>query len=294
MTQLFIVTTSHSQYDQVESLSKSFSSFLLSQNLKGNDILATLIVVESGICISNYSKLKILDNLKILPVQARSSSFWSQSVQLGFKTLLDLKEYNDASRVVLMNCDMSPSSWEFILSPASSLETVPLRDNRQYLLRSGFTPRFLGLYNDYKARETDGKLTFECVPTRLISLEPQIAVSTFYYRLKQISSLLPHYAADYAITSYVSACMGCNWVLRSDSFITEDKSTSGIKKLARLSINSFLKALTSIKSTYNIRSNLFFPWVYHLQYGSKLLFVTAFYCRYIIRLLMGFFFGISS
>ena len=125
----------------------------------------------------------------------------------------------------------------------------------------------------------------DVVPTRLISFDPILL--TYFHRLDFIRKFLPHYGADFVLTSYVSSTSGYQWVLRKDSLIMEDKITTGVKSVNEKSLFEKLKLLFSRKSTFNYRSVLFSSLLISLKNKNPLLrvmYIISSQIKLVIRL----------
>ena len=190
-----------------------------------------------------------------------------------------------------MNPDIAPLSFEFFNNHNSPLEASISLNNQGKVERSGFSIRsIISAAHQYPLINKSISEIYECkcdvVPTRLISFDPLLLI--YFHRLSFIRKFLPHYGADFALTSYVSFRSGYQWVLRKDALIVEDKSTTGVKSLNKTSLFRKLSLLFYRKSTFNYRSVLFTSLLICLKHKNPLLrimYIISCHIKLVIRLL---------
>ena len=104
-----------------------------------------------------------------------------------------------------------------------------------------------------------------------------------------------HYASLWrrlSINWISSFSAGSSWHVRKDVHLIEDFSSSGIKKVRFLNLFDLFRAMYNIKSTFQLRANLLYPWLASINSKSipvRVLYVFSFYIRYFFRLFFAFF-----
>ena len=253
---IIILTTSHGQISQVERLLSSLSEFAKNAFF----LKISCIVVESYLDPYHYSDFKsrfsCLDYFGVLCVD--SSNYWTGSVFSGLKFIQSLSleiEAISSSRIVLVNCDVLPSSWDFLLKPKSLLETLSTVGVDHIVRRSGFRllSPFLAYHRYPYHNQLLPKFDWFCkaVPTRLVVF-PFQAISTILAH-SYLTFILPHYSADFVVTSLLSTKFSTLWIVRADYTLTEDESTTGLKNINAHKFVNIQNALLGRISVFNIR-----------------------------------------
>lgn len=295
---IVLLTTSYGQILQIEKLLSSLSKYV--QDNPGLSIhcciVESLVDVDCyDYCVDRFSCL--FKSFKVLRVD--SANFWTGSVFCGLKYLYALSEKFrslSSSRVILMNCDVLPSSWEFLLSPKAALETLATIDKNKVVNRSGFCVPFpFVAYHYYpynKKTLPNSDWLCKAVPTRLVVF-PFAGLSLILsheYLVRQ----LPHYSADFVVTSLLAAKLSARWCVRTDTTLLEDTSTTGLKSYKSVKFCNSRVVLFGRKSVFNVKDAFFFPVLFSrlsLPSYCVLSYVLSFWCKYALKVLMLFFFN---
>ena len=285
-----IVTTSHNQGNQVQELFLNLLSFCRTTT-SFHGIPIVFIVTDSGDETSTLSSLASTYPDLFFLINVPHDHYWTGSVHRSLSWLNRQRDLN-IKHVIVMNCDVIPSDWSFLINLSFPLESIPRYDSRSSSYLCGYNIRFHGLVHSYAKIDKVSLQNIFCfvVPTRLIIFNASLLDISVKY-LSRIRLLMPHYGADYLLTSYLSSYTGSLWRISSDSFITEDFSTSGFKKLTPFNFRQLRYSLLSIKSTYNLRSNFIFPWLASIMRSgpfARFLYVCFYYSRYFARVLFSF------
>jgi hypothetical protein len=289
-----ILTSSHGQWHQVQRLIADLVDFCDSSNHT-----VKLIISESLYSIRHHESSHYVctsEYLQVYELLVDVNDYWTSAFSKALNVcggLIQDGSSHPISRIILMNSDMTPSSWRFLIEPRCDLESIVLIDDDHRILRSGYNICGILFRHIYPMTglSIDKANDFYCdiVPTRLIS------ISSFYYShcraLHWIRKYLPHYAADYVFTSYLSWSTSSRWLVRTDYFISEDTTSTGIKSISRFSFPELLIALRSVKSYFNLRSIFFYPWIVRhntLSMARRLFYVLLFWSSYFVRLAKAF------
>ena len=293
--QIVVLTTSHGQITQVESLLSSLTEF--AQN--SSSLKLNFVVVESFLNPGLYCGLKdrfsgFFESFEVLSVD--SGNYWTGSIFSGLDFVTSLShefESIKSSRIVLVNCDVLPSSWNFLLKPKALLETLSTVDLNNVVKRSGFSlpSPFLAVHHYPYKNKSLPKSDWFCktVPTRLIVF-PFEALSIILAH-RYLIYLLPHYSADFVLTSLVSSKLLTYWCVRADFSLTEDESTTGLKHISSLKIVNIKAVLFSRKSVFNICDAFFFPIFYStlsLPFYCFPTYVFSYWSKYLVKLVVLF------
>lgn len=282
------LTTSHGQEDSVSDIFTKIISSLSRLELS----LSIFIVVESSAC----SLLSVLDLhesstcfRKLCIKHVPSSYFWTESVLAGLRCIYDsdLCSLHDDCRIILFNSDISFSDWSCLMSANAVLESYITVDSQCIIQRSGFNflyPLPLNLYPYRGVKRSESSLFFvDSVPTRLVVFP---ASAVFSISKLDIIKTLPHYGGDFAFTYFLSKLYGCKWCVRTDQYLIEDKSFSGVKSLSRLSFSKKLFQIFNIKSTFHAKSSICFPVLIARIRGFSItspVFVLLCWLKYLVR-----------
>jgi len=170
-------------------------------------------------------------------------------------------------------------TWNFLLEPRALLETLPTVNTNNIVRRSGFCLVFPFLafhhypYNNRPLPTSDWFC--KAVPTRLIVLPFKALPIILAHRY--LVHRLPHYSADFVVTSLISSQLSTSWCVRVDVSLTEDETTTGLKKISLSNTDALRAAIFGRKSVFNIRDALFFPILF-----SKLSLPICFLPSYVI------------
>jgi hypothetical protein len=280
-----IVVSSHNQERQLSQLLASLTHFVTANNLCSFDF----VVTESGDLFDLDFFQDVHPRISVHHVPVPVYSFWSLSNLIGLRIAQKLTFKTMFERIVLMNVDVLPSSWEFLFNPLHTIETSLLVDNTGVCKKSGYNMssilrhHHLNIGIPFDEAVSAGVFT---TPTRLLSFSPNI-LNIMIKHLSSISQVFPHYCADYLLTSRISRELNTKWLMRCDFFIEEDISTTGIKSTSSLSLLCRLKSLFATKSVYNLRNNLLFPFYMPLpsvKITYRIYYVFIFYIGYLLRL----------
>ena len=262
---ILFVVTSHGQENNVcnqfTSISNSFAH--IRQKF-------TYLCIESS-DINHSSMIDInkedssLADFSLLRTEV--SNFWCGSVFAAISFLSnEFTGLSDYTRVVLMNSDVILEDWTKILFQQGLLESfVTCSTEHHKVSRSGFNQivPFAPLHNyPHCGKSLSNSKPFYCevVPTRCVIM-PHSAL----LRLRSIywlPKLLPHYGADFIVTKYLSFKLGVKWLVRNDSFLVEDLSSTGIKPFNSSSLIHRLSSINNPKSIFNWRLLFLYPIIY--------------------------------
>ena len=296
--EVVILTTSHGQIRQVQQLLFSLSQYAQSSSSSR----VSCVIVESYLDSDCYDELidhfsAVLGFLKIVCVD--SGSYWTGSVFSGLEYISLLSstvDLIDSSRVVLVNCDVLPSSWNFLLEPRALLETLVTVSMNNIVKRSGFCLvfPFLALHNyPYNKKPLPSSDWFcDAVPTRLIVLPFKALPIILAHRY--LAHKLPHYSADFIVTSLISSQLSTSWRVRVDYSLIEDETTTGFKNIRSINFGTIRAVLFDRKSAFNIRDAFFFP-IFFSQLSLPLYcrpsYVISYWFKYLIKIIALFFFA---
>lgn len=288
---IFLLTTSHGQLGQLESLFSSLAKFVDSNT--GLNI--SCLVVESCLEREHFTSLinsclASFESFEVLCVD--SENYWTGSIFSGLDYIYNGSEkvrFPELSRVLVCNCDVSPSSWDFLLRPMSTLETLATIDSNKLVKRSGFrlTFPFLAIHHyPYNSKLLPkSPWTCESVPTRLILFPFSILSTVLSHRY--LVRWLPHYSADFVFTALLSSEFSTQWRVRVDSVLTEDTSTTGLKHPKSVDLFSLKAVLMGRKSVFNIQDAFFFPVFFaklHLSRFAAPFYILSFWIKYALKI----------
>jgi hypothetical protein len=287
---IIVLTTSHDQFRQVSRLVGSLYDY--ASNI--TQLKLRFVVVESFLQPSCYATLKdscldVFASFQVVTVHR--NSFWTSSVFDGLSAIADslsCQQDSSLARIVLMNSDVLPSAWDFLLYPASQLETLVTLSNQKVVKHSGFrlASPFIALHKYPFLGQSCPESGWYCktVPTRLVVF-PLSSLQTLL-KLSFLKSFLPHYSADFVLTAFLSTKLSTLWRVRVDSFLAEDTSTSGIKSFNRLTVANSLAYFFGRKSVFNVFDALLFPVLFALlalPWYCTLSYVLSSWSKYVLR-----------
>lgn len=262
---IFFITTSHSQHDSVYQQLLSISNQLISFETRFS-YLCVESSAEQHISSVQYANMHS-DYITFTRLNISDIHFWCGSFFTGVTELLSCYEsLSKFSRLVFLNCDVLLDDWECILHQESIIETfVSCSAHNNVLTRSGYNQIFpfapFHRYPFYGSSLSESK-SFYCdvVPTRCIIIPPQALFKLSH--LRWLPNYLPHYGSDFIISKYLSSSLGSRWLVRNDTFIVEDFSSTGLKPINTSSITLRILSLFNRKSIFNWRLILVYPFLY--------------------------------
>ena len=219
-----------------------------------------------------------------------NNHFWTASVYIGLFHAYNLPFYDSLDRLILMNSDILPSDWGFLVNYKSDYESLALVDSFSCLKKSGYTISPFPFHHKHgnigASLSSCSDYLVDVVPTRLLSFTPACLADIVDFMLS-LKVKLPHYGADYVLTSYISYISKSPWLIRTDTFIVEDTSTTGLKRNVTFDFISVLYSLRSRKSVFNLRTLFWYPLlVRHFNLDSiisRLFYAIQFYISYLYR-----------